>query len=82
MSVLTFIPCLPPAKLPDMAKQKAEGERYFVRLDKETKRRLDFLAVDAGAASTEAFGGKLLAEAVNRLWASFDPKRAKPRASR
>ena len=60
--------------MPGMAKAKAEGERYFVRLTAEQKRKLDFLAVDAGAGSTEAFGGKLLAEAVDRLWEKFDPK--------
>jgi len=58
-----------------MARQKAEGERYFVRLSAEQKRRLDFLAVDAGATSTEAFGGKLLAEVIDRLWEKFDPKK-------
>jgi predicted DNA-binding protein len=60
-----------------MARQKAEGKRYFVRLSDEHKRRLDFLAVDRGAESTEAFGGKLLAEAIDHLWQNFDPK--KPR---
>lgn len=69
-------------KLPPMARQKAEGDRYFVRLDKETKRMLDFLAVDAGAASTEAFGGKLLTDAVQKAWAAFDPKRSQKKPAR
>ena len=50
-------------------------KRYFVRLTDEAKRRLDFLAVDAGAASTEEFGGNLLTEVIDRLWRDFDPKR-------
>lgn len=52
-----------------------ETKRYFVRLDEETKRRLDFLAVDAGVGSTEEFGGRVLTEAVEKLWEKFDPKR-------
>jgi predicted DNA-binding protein len=57
-----------------MAK-KAESDRYFMRLDKEHKRRLDHLAVDAGFGSTEAYAGHLVTEAIDRLWSHFDPKK-------
>lgn len=70
-----------------MARQKAEGERYFVRLTKDEKRILDFLAVNAGATSSEAYGGRLLAKLLHAEWASFKPalpsdttKPARPRA--
>ncbi len=56
-------------------RRKAETKRYFVRLSDEAKKRLDFLAVDAGAVSTEAFGGEILDKAIAELWQRFDPKR-------
>lgn len=56
-----------------------DTKRYFVRLTEEAKRRLDFLAVDAGFGSTEEYGGKLLTDAIDRAWATFDPKRTDKR---
>jgi hypothetical protein len=61
-----------------MPRKKVEGDRYFVRLTKEQKRRLDHLSVEAGALSTEEYGGRLLAKAIDRLWEKFDPKQAAP----
>lgn len=61
-----------------MARKRLEGERYFFRLSKEQKRRLDHMAVDAGENSTEAFGGKMLGDLIDRLWESYDPKTINP----
>lgn len=65
--------------MPAMSERKkaAMGTRYFVRLADETKRRLDHLAVDAGATSTEGYGGELLTKVVDELWDRFDPKRSR-----
>jgi hypothetical protein len=67
------------ATLPVMAKRKpaeqtTAPERFFVRADPEVRKRLAFLALDAGS-TPEKLGGQLLADAVNRLWSTFDPKR-------
>lgn len=71
---ITFSPESSTATLPVMARQKAEGDRYFVRLTKDEKRILDFLAVNAGASSSEAYGGRLLGELLLQRWASFKPE--------
>ena len=83
MGQSTAVAVCPAGTLARMAKQKAETpddgapvlKRYFVKLSDEDKRRLDFLAVDARAESTELFGGTLLAAAIAEAWAKFDPKR-------
>lgn len=71
-----------PARLGGMARQKAEGDRYFVRLGKEAKRKLDFLTVAADDDSTEAYAGRLLTDAIEREWAHFDAKKAVAAASK
>jgi hypothetical protein len=58
-------------------KQKPALNRMFVKITDETKRRLVHLSVDADARSVEEFAGKLLAEAVDRRWTSFDPKKSR-----
>ncbi len=58
-----------------MATQTAKLNRVFVKITSETKRRLVHLSVEAGSKSLEEFAGKLLSEAVEKGWATFDPKK-------
>lgn len=61
-------------------KHAAETKRYWIRLTPEAKKRLDFLAVEHDADSTEAYAGELLSAEVNKLWLRFDPKAKDSRA--
>jgi hypothetical protein len=62
-----------------MATEKPQLNRVFVKISDETKRRLVHLSVEAGAKSLEEFAGRMLAEAVDRGWATFDPKKSSKR---
>lgn len=54
--------------------------RYWMRMDPEVKKRLDHLAVEAGAPSTEAYAGQLVAEAVSRMWPAYQSRIAHEKA--
>jgi hypothetical protein len=72
------------ATLVRMGEQRTqERKRYPVKMDDETKRRLGTMAA-AAEQRVEDFAGKVFSEAIDRLWADFDPKRAdaKPKKSR
>lgn len=61
-----------------MPEVNAQLKRVFVKIMPETKRRLDHLAVEAGVDSTEVYAGRLVTEAVDRLWQNFDPFKGAP----
>lgn len=60
-------------------KEAAVTKRYPVRMTEETKRELQYLKLDLGAASIEELAGQLLAHAVRQKRAELNSQKRSQR---